>query len=56
MKPLVDVIQKSVLDANAKNFTNAYYAGLIYAWILAVATLLLSFLFPRRMVYDPAGH
>jgi EmrB/QacA subfamily drug resistance transporter len=55
-KPLGDAIQKAVLDANAKNFTNAYHAGLVYAWILAGVTFLLSFMFPRKMTYDPSGH
>lgn len=49
-------IEKAVLDANAKNFTTAYHAALVYAWILAGITLLLSFMFPRKMTYDAAGH
>lgn len=49
-------IEKAVLDANAKNFTDAYHAALVYAWILAGVTLVLSFMFPRKMTYDPAGH
>jgi EmrB/QacA subfamily drug resistance transporter len=56
MKPISDAIQKAALNANATNFSNAYHAGLIYAWILAGISLFLSFLFPRKMTYDPSGH
>lgn len=56
MAEIGKTIEKSVLDANAKNFTTAYHAALIYAWILAGITLILSFMFPRKMTYDPAGH
>lgn len=55
-KTLGEAIEKAVLDANAKNFANAYHAGIVYAWILAGLTLILSFMFPRKMTYDPSGH
>lgn len=49
-------IENAVLDANAKNFTAAYHAALIYAWVLAGVTLVLSFMFPRKMTYDASSH
>lgn len=56
MKPLVDTIQSSVLNANAKNFANAFHASVIYVWVLCGIAFVLSFLFPRKMVYDATGH
>ena len=49
-------IQTAALDANAKNFANAFHAAVIYAWILAGITFVLSFVFPRDMTFDPTGH
>lgn len=56
MKPIGDAIEKAVKDANAKNFTDAFHAALVYAWVLAGVTFILSFMFPRKMTYDPSGH
>lgn len=56
MKPIGEAVEKAVKDANAENFVNAYHAALVYAWILAGASFVLSFLFPRNMKFDPAVH
>jgi EmrB/QacA subfamily drug resistance transporter len=56
MKPLADTIEQSVLNANTDNFANAYHATVYYVWALCAVVFLLSFLFPRKMVYDASGH
>jgi EmrB/QacA subfamily drug resistance transporter len=56
LKPLGNSIQKSVLDANAKNFANGFHTSVIYVWVLCGVAFVLSFLFPRKMVYDASGH
>jgi len=55
-KALATTIENSVLQANAKNFANAFHGTVIYVWILCAIAFCLSFLFPRKMVYDASGH